>query len=203
MTEHDASWDALTETWQAAEPVPHDLSGFSLELKRRARLRLLMVAGEVILTAALIWLSVQLLGSGGPDGRALILTGLWLFWLVATVFAWWNRRGQWERSVASTDDFASLSLERAGRKIRVVWFTVGLLVAQLAFVGVLIGTGLVDELGGSSLSLAGVFAGVSAVYLIWCRWYYRRARSEESYYRDLQRERAARDPTTGTPSTGS
>ena len=181
MSEHDPSWEALTEAWKAPEAAPR-LSDFESELKRRRRLKFVVVAGELGVTGVLVWASARLIVNGAAGENAVLLTGIWLFWAVAMVFAWWNRRGQWERTVASTDDFMRLSLERATRKIRVVWFTLALLVAQLAFVGVLVLTGQLGELRGSPAALALTVGGVASLYVLWAFWYYRRARAEASRF---------------------
>ena len=189
MTDSDRGWDALTEAWQQEEPGPFEVDDIKSVLGARRRLTWMVVLGELMVTAGLIGVTVWLSGPATVGADTLFLVGAWLFWGLATGFAWWNRRGQWRLSVASPEDFVRLSLERAERKIRVAWFSAGLLVAQVAFVVALsLGRDSPAQGLGSMLSTLAI---VVAAYSGWTVWYYRRARHEREHFAAVLRSMEA------------
>ena len=121
MSEYD--WAELASVW-TQPAVAHDgKEALRQALRRRVRMTALVVATELVLTAALlVWTLAQV--RAGPDQASLAFGSiLWVSWIVATGFAWWNRRGQWQRTVATTDEFIRISRVRADRKVRVAVFT--------------------------------------------------------------------------------
>ncbi len=183
MSDSENSWDALTDAWRSSPeaPPPADIGA---ELRKRRALTLAVVLGELGITAGLVGVTVWLQGDAtiGPD--AVFLGGLWSLWLVATCFAWWTRLGQTPNTVASPEEFVRLSLERARRKQRIVWFSLGLLAAQVAFaiyVRVLLG----ESDAGLRGSLAILLVFIVAAHLLWARWYYRRAKREQVHFAAL------------------
>jgi hypothetical protein len=127
----------------------------------------LVVAGEVLLTAGLIAWTVSVLLSDGPTSSRTVLwlAAAWLTWTVVTGFATWNRWGSWEASTESTRAYLALSEERARRRVRSAGFVLGFaaLVAAVALV-----LGYADLTG---LALLGLYAA-------WAIWYRQRARRE-------------------------
>lgn len=188
MTRNENGWDAVAEAWQSPEAGLPDAAGFEAELRRRRRNSRLVVGGELLITAFLVWITVELVRGAAASTDAVAVGGLWLIWLVATGLAWWNRWGQLEQSAASTEAFVRLSLERARRKVRVVWITLGLLVAQVLFLGWLWGRGGAARPSGNAMPGWWLILGVFAAYLAWCVWYYRRSRSEGRHFSKLLRE---------------
>ena len=183
MTDGDFGWDTLTEAWQEEEPLPFEAGEFKSVLRGRTRAMMLVVLGELAITAGLIWVTVWLSGPATVGADAVFLTVLWLFWAVATGFAWWNRRGQWRLSVASSEDFVRLSLDRAERKTRVAWFSAALLVAQVAFAVAFWLFGRESGGGAEDLTtMVSLLVTVVAGYSGWTVWYYRRARREREHF---------------------
>lgn len=183
MTTGDFGWDSLTKAWHDEEPVPFEADEFRAVLRSRTRATLLVVVAELSITAVLIWVTFWLSGSATIGADAVFLTGLWVFWAVATGFAWWSRRGQWRLSVASSEDFVRLGVERAERKIRVASFTAGLLVAQVAFVVAFWLFGRESGGGASDLvTMLSLLGTIVAGYAGWTVWYYRRATREREHF---------------------
>lgn len=193
-------WNELQTAWQSADSVPVGMEEIRAILRRRRRLTALVVLCELGITAGLVALSVQTGRAGAGALDVVFVGGLWLFWLVATVFAWWNRRGAWRRDVSDTGEFVRLSLERAERKIRVAWFSLGLLMAQLVFgVGIFIAFG---RTAGGSLAverLALWLVLIVGSYGSWIAWYYRRARREQEHFRSLLDATEATEQGSSTP----
>ena len=184
MSEYD--WAELASVW-TQPAVAHDgKEALRQALRRRVRMTALVVATELVLTAALlVWTLAQV--RAGPDQASLAFGSiLWVSWIVATGFAWWNRRGQWQRTVATTDEFIRISRVRADRKVRVAVFTGVLLVAQVSAIIALAGTGVLSAAlvpGGAAL-----FSAVVLGYGGWALWYYRRAVAERAHYDGLLRQ---------------
>lgn len=161
---HDAV-DPLAELWTLEQPPERiEVEDLRKEVKRRRRRMLVTVAGELILTLALVALTVVLLGADGPasPGEVTWLGLLWLTWLIAAGFATWNRWGVWTPSTETAQSYLELSEERALRRRRVGTFVLGLTVVQLVLLLVL---GEVHLLG----------LAIVAVYVAWAAWYRRRA----------------------------
>jgi hypothetical protein len=184
MSGSQSSWDALADAWRSSEearPAPD----IGAELRKRRLLTLCVVLGEVGVTLGVIGVTLWLRGEAtiGPD--AVFLRGLWILWFVATCFAWWTRRGQWPQSVASSQEFVQLSLERAKRKKRITWFSLGLLGAQVGFAMYL--SGLATEasplLGTSFMA---ILVPIVAAHLVWALWYYLRAAREQEHFTALK-----------------
>lgn len=187
----ETPWGELAERWRGAESAPRsaaeEVASFVPILRRRRTLTGLVVLGEGLVTAALAWVTLTVIRRTPTVADVVFLTGLWVIWVIATGFAWWNRRGQWGRSAADTTQFVSLSLEYARRKVRVARFSVGLLLAQLlmgvvAWVG---GAGLMRDGFSSLAALMGWLGPLSLAYLTWIVWYHRRAAAEVRHFRDL------------------
>jgi hypothetical protein len=186
MTDSMPSWEHLAVAWRAEEaPVSMDEIHATLRVRRRASA--LVVTGELGITAMLIGFTVQTARVGMEALDLVFLSGIWLFWLVATVFAWWNRRGQWRPEVRDTGEFIRLSLQRAGRKVLVAWFSLGLLLVQVVF-----GTGLFIANGrtaegewGATRHFVLWLILILVSYGSWIVWYYRRARREQAHFRSM------------------
>lgn len=178
-------WAELTDTWKVSEPVESSAPDFAIALRRRVRSTLLVVAVEVALTGGLLWVTWLQLGRDLTGSGAATLFVLWGSWVAATGFAWWNRRGQWARTAASTLEFVRLSRERAERKVRIAWFTAGMLVVQIGFVSVLAALapppGLLTAGGWITVGI------VAAVYAGWAVRYHRVAITERDHYAELER----------------
>ncbi len=186
MNNKKINWDALAESWQGEEPNPLGEQSFRARLEGRRRTMLLVVLGELALTIGLIWLTISLSGPASVGADAVLLTVLWVSWAVATGFAWWNRRGQWRVSVASSQEFLQLSLDRATKKIRVARFSAGLLILQALFVTWLwLSTAETGPAAKSPSAMLLLLLTMVIVYTCWTIWYYRRARREHGHYSDL------------------
>ena len=111
MSDKDLGWDELTDAWREPEPLPFDPTGFRSVLRRRTTVTALVALSELGITVGLVWLTIRASASPAIGEDLILLAGLWLFWAVAMTFAWWNRRGQWQRSVASSEEFVRLNSE--------------------------------------------------------------------------------------------
>lgn len=170
-------WEHYVEAWEADELPESEAGTLSAALRRRRLGTCAVVLGEGALTAALMALTWS--WSRDPESfpGAWALIGTWVVWLIATVFAWWNRRGQWVVDVATLEAFAELSLERSARKIRVVWFSWGLTVVQLALLWAIV--------GHARALFWTVAASTVGIMSAWSWWYYRRAAAERDYFSSL------------------
>ena len=160
--------DTLKALWHTEQPPERiSIEHLRAEVARRSRRMLLVVAGELVLTAALIALTVSLLGANGPASSRLAawLGLLWLTWLVAAGFATWNRWGVWRPSGETAQSYLALSEERTRRRRRVANFVLALVAVQL--VGVLV----FGEARAVGLGIAALYAG-------WATWYRRKAGRE-------------------------
>lgn len=178
-------WADLTETWTAPEAPQSNPSDFTEALRRRVRSTLLVVGVEVLLTIALLWVTWMQRQRGLTESGTATLLVLWGSWVVATCFAWWNRRGQWVRTASSTLEFVRLSRERAERKVRVAWFTAGMLLVQVGFLAVLAAMapepGLMTPVGWSITAL------VVVLYAGWAVRYHRASSAEREHFAGLER----------------
>jgi hypothetical protein len=78
-----------------------------------------------------------------------------------------------------------LSLERAKRKKRITWFSLGLLAAQVGFAMYL--SGLATEASPLlGTSLMAILVPIVAAHLVWALWYYRRAAREQEHFTALK-----------------
>jgi len=164
----DPQPDPLTAIWRS-EPSPAgvDLDDLRSEAARRRRKMVLVVVGEVLLTAGLIAWTVAVLLSDGPTSSRTVLwlAAAWLTWTVVAGFATWNRWGSWAATTESTRAYLALSEERARRRMRSAGFVLGL-AAVVAAVALALGY---DGLTG--LVLLGLYAA-------WAIWYRHRARRD-------------------------
>ena len=149
--------------------LPGGLDGLAMVLAARRRGMLRVVAVEGVLTLGLLAYTVWLLTVGEGGSVGIVLGALWASWAIASGFAWWNRRGQWQRTAASTEEFLRLSMTWARRKQRVAVFTVVFLMGQVLAAWALFGA---EALAGTWTLYAIVLFGL---YGGWALWYYRRA----------------------------
>lgn len=173
-------WDRYAEAWEVDAPPEVEVQTLTAALRRRRLGTAAVVLGEFALTVALLAFT----WSWSRDPEALpgawALVGTWIVWLVATVFAWWNRRGQWVVDVATLEAFAELSLERSVRKLRVVWFSWALTVVQLALLWTIV--------GHTRALFWSVAAATVGIMTAWSGWYSRRASAERAYFSALTEE---------------
>lgn len=178
-------WADLAETWTTPEPIEASPAEFAAVLRRRVGATLLVVGVELLLTLALLWFTWSQRERGLTEVGTATLIVLWGSWVVATGFAWWNRRGQWARTAASTLEFVRLSRARAEGKVRIAWFTAGMLVVQLGFLAVLAAMapdpGLLTPIGWT------VTGAVVALYAGWAIRYHRVSRAEREHFAELER----------------
>jgi hypothetical protein len=197
MSDSVPQWEALQNAWHEPGEAPISMDAIRATLRQRRGIRALVVLGELGITAALIGHTAQSVGRGASLLNVVFVSGLWLVWVVATVFAWWNRRGQWRTDVQDARDFLRLSLEHGERKIRVAWFSLGLLLAQVVLgTGVFIASGRMQSDDGMSGRLFALWLILILVtYGSWIAWYFRRARSEQIHFRAMSEalEAAGRD----------
>ena len=189
----EPSWDEIAATWQQeSAPVP-DVRAAVRGRARANTIRLwLIVAGELLLTLAVVALTSWMLAAEPDAITVLWLVWVWLAWAVAARFAFRNRRGVWQAAGEATLDYLRLGEERARRKLNTARFTIRLVIAQTPLLALLVGWRLGD--GAASIGdLAPrilLFALVCLVYLVWATWFRRRAEAELSGYRQLGDELA-------------
>lgn len=184
-------WALYVEAWHDDTPGHTDIERLARALRVRRLVTVLVVSGEAALTIGLAVFTWAWARNPEVLTGAWALVGIWAVWLVATAFAWWNRRGQWVVDVANLEEFAELSLERAVRKIRVVWFSLALTVVQLA---------LLYAIGDRGSPLPEFWIAATATCIAvggWASWYYRGAVAERTHFGRILRERAFRNHAHG------
>ncbi len=189
-------WDQIATAWQqegAPAPDPH------AAVRDRARsntIRLwLIVASELLLTLAVVTLTVWKLASDLDAITVPLLAWIWLVWAVTAGFAFRNRRGVWQTAGEATLDYIRLGEERARRKVNTARFIVRVVLAQAGALALLVGwrvrvqASSINDLAPRIL----LFALVCLAYVGWAVWFRRRAEVERSHYRQLRDELALDD----------
>lgn len=164
----DEPVDPLKVIWRGEQRSPRiGVEDLRAEAARRRRKMLLVVAGEVVLTAGLIALTVTIVRADGPtsSGTVTWLAALWLTWVIAAGFATWNRWGVWQPAAETARSYLALSEERARRRGRVASFVLGLVVVQAVVLLVM------GEARVAGLALVALYGG-------WAVWYGRKAHRE-------------------------
>lgn len=123
-------WTDLAVLWQAAADRAGAAPLRKIVASHRRRLLLVAVV-EIAIVLAVACLSAF----AGRDELALWeivwLITLWGFTIVASAFAWWNRRGTWHALGESVEEYVRLTRLRAARQMRSIDFACGLFVAEV------------------------------------------------------------------------
>jgi hypothetical protein len=114
-------WDSLGAEWRTMAIERHSPSGVpALQsiVQRRRRELILVLAGEVCLTIAVIALVIRSLGNGFTRTSILAVTLLVVTSMAVWGFVIWNRRGIWRPLAETTTEYLRLSRRRivAGRR---------------------------------------------------------------------------------------
>ncbi len=192
----EPSWDQIAAAWQQESAPAPDLHAAVHARARSNTIRLwLIVASELLLTSALVALTVWKLASDLDAITVPLLAWIWLAWAVTAGFAFRNRRGVWQTAGEATLDYIRLGEERARRKVNTARFTVGVVLAQACALALLVGWRVsvqalsINDLASRILLLA----LVCLAYVGWAIWFRRRAETEHSHYRQLRDELALDD----------
>lgn len=189
-------WDQIAAAWQQESASVPDLHAAVRARARSNTIRLWLIAAtELLLTSAIVALTVWKLASDLDAITVPWLAWIWLTWAMTAGFAFRNRRGVWQTAGEATLDYIRLGEERARRKVNTARFTVRVVIAQACALALLVGWRL--RVQASSLNdLAPrilLFALVCLAYMGWAVWFRRRAEVEHSHYRELRDELALDD----------
>ena len=192
----EPSWDQIAAAWQQESAPAPDLHAAVRARARSNTIRLwLIVASELLLTSALVALTVWKLAGDLDSFTVPLLAWIWLAWAVTAGFAFRNRRGVWQTAGEATLEYIRLGEERARRKVNTARFTVGVVLAQACALVLLVGwrvgveASSINDLAPQIL----LFALVCLAYVGWAVWFRRRAEIERSHYRQLRDELALDD----------
>jgi hypothetical protein len=130
----DGEWERLGEDWRVASAEPGngvELRSLRLAVAKRARRRVLLIAVELLVSAAVLWWTfTQVRGTGATvvAARAAVLVLTVSVW----AFVWWNRRHVWRPLGETTADYLRLmneQLDASERSVRVVGVVLGTVAA--------------------------------------------------------------------------
>lgn len=175
----ETAWQAVGVTWRTDENRLTTLTEqLAQRVQRQSASFRLILAGEIVLTLAVLVTSgaviIRKAGSGAVRISALVL----LYTAAVWAFTLWNRRGVWEPYGETTVDFVALLRVRAQRRIRSAWFSQVVIVIAALVVSREIATAW--RVGAvSTVDLVWIGLGAYSVAVIaWSVWYRRRARRE-------------------------
>ncbi len=176
MIRHEAAWEQVGLVWRGQGREATLAEQLAARVQRQSRRMRLVLAGEVIITLAVMGFVFGVMRGVGTPVSFRIAAATLLYTAGVWAFALWNRRGTWQPYGATTADFLALLRLRAERRIRSAWFCLTVVAAAAAFtvsdIAAAWGEGRVPPWEWS------VWLAYCAAMIVWSLWYRWRAKAE-------------------------
>ena len=189
----ETTWQAVGVTWRTDEHRVLPLSDrIAQRVHRQSRRLRMILAGEIVLTIAMLIMSFTIVARGNGAGTLRVGAVVLLYTAAVWAFALWNRRGVWRPYAETTAEFVQLLRVRAERRIRSARFTQVVMGLTVILFGREVATtwraGFASTLERGVWMLFGLY---SVGIVAWSIWYERKARREVRELAAFQRQLGA------------